>query len=140
MKFLITGHNDFSIGMKSALTMIAGSLEELTIVPFSAEETVKSYRKKIELELQTKDSVICFTDLLGGTPFKTCVELAITKNQVFVLSGTNLGMLLEASLLRESVKEPAELCQLVLQSGKDNITLFSQNTKTLIEEISESGI
>ncbi|MBO0482756.1 PTS sugar transporter subunit IIA [Candidatus Enterococcus courvalinii] len=140
MKFLITGHNDFSIGMKSALTMIAGPLEGLTIVPFRAEETLEAYRKKIELELQAKDSVICFTDLLGGTPFKTCVELAISKNQVFVLSGTNLGMLLEASLLRELVKEPAELCQLVLQSGKDNITLFSQNANTLIEEISESGI
>ena len=140
MKFLVTGHDDFSIGMKSALTMIAGTLDDVVIVPFKAEEQLEAYRTKIDSELQTNDSVICFTDLLGGTPFKTCVELAISKNQVVVLSGTNLGMLLEASLLRKLVKEPAELCQLVLQSGKDNITLFSQNKDTLVEEISEAGI
>lgn len=46
MKLLITGHSEFSIGMQSALAMIAGELEDVIIIPFLAEETVDEYRQK----------------------------------------------------------------------------------------------
>ena len=70
MKLLITGHSEFSIGMQSALAMIAGELEDVIIIPFLAEETVDEYRQKVAAEIQMFDQAICFTDLLGGTHLK----------------------------------------------------------------------
>lgn len=36
MNFLITGHSEFAIGMQSALTMIAGEIEDVMFIPFLA--------------------------------------------------------------------------------------------------------
>ncbi|MBW9282583.1 hypothetical protein FFX71_00285 [Enterococcus faecalis] len=85
MNFLITGHSEFAIGMQSALTMIAGEIEDVMIIPFLTNETTEEYRQKIESSIEMYEQVICFTDLLGGTPFKTCVEFSMTKKQVFVI-------------------------------------------------------
>lgn len=138
MKFLITGHSEFSIGMQSALAMIAGELEDVIIIPFLAEETVDEYRQKVAAEIHMFDQAICFTDLLGGTPFKTCVEFSEGKDQVFVVSGTNLGMLLEGLMMRNSVTDPFEIAETVVQAGKSNIVLFEKNNET--EELPEEGI
>ncbi|HFE9852858.1 PTS sugar transporter subunit IIA [Enterococcus faecalis] len=138
MKFLITGHSEFSIGMQSALAMIAGELEDVIIIPFLAEETVDEYRQKVAAEIQMFDQTICFTDLLGGTPFKTCVEFSEGKDQVFVVSGTNLGMLLEGLMMRNSVTDPFEIAETVVQAGKSNIVLFEKKNET--EELPEEGI
>lgn len=138
MKFLITGHSEFSIGMQSALAMITGELEDVIIIPFLAEETVDEYRQKVAAEIQMFDQAICFTDLLGGTPFKTCVEFSEEKDQVFVVSGTNLGMLLEGLMMRNSVTDSFEIAETVVQAGKSNIMLFEKNNET--EELPEEGI
>lgn len=83
------------------------------------------------------DQVICFTDLLGGTPFKTCVEFSEEKDQVFVVSGTNLGMLLEGLMMRNSVTDSFEIAETVVQAGKSNIMLLKNNET---EELPEEGI
>lgn len=138
MNFLITGHNDFAFGMQSALKMVAGGLDDVAVIPFLADETVEEYRKKIEVEIKMNERVICFTDLLGGTPYKTCAEYSMIKDQVFVVSGTNLGMLLEGFIMRNIVNEPFEIVKAVIQAGKNNIVLFEKNNE--VTEMPEEGI
>lgn len=79
MNFLITGHSEFAIGMQSALTMIAGEIEDVMFIPFLANETTEEYRQKIESSIEMYEHVVCFTDLLGGTSFKKCIEFSMTK-------------------------------------------------------------
>ncbi|UYY08039.1 PTS mannose transporter subunit IIA [Enterococcus faecalis] len=108
------------------------------IIPFLTNETTEEYRQKIESSIEMYEQVICFTDLLGGTPFKTCVEFSMTKKQVFVISGTNIAMLLEGLMMRNSGIEPVELAKSVVKVGKSNIVLFEKNNE--VEELSEDGI
>ncbi|ETC90887.1 TPA: PTS sugar transporter subunit IIA [Enterococcus faecalis] len=138
MNFLITGHSEFAIGMQSALTMIAGEIEDVMFIPFLANETTEEYRQKIESSIEMYEHVVCFTDLLGGTSFKTCIEFSMTKKQVFVISGTNIAMLLEGLMMWNSGIEPFELAKSVVKVGKSNIVLFEKNNET--EELSEEGI
>ncbi|MGH2155914.1 PTS sugar transporter subunit IIA, partial [Enterococcus faecalis] len=81
--------------MQSALTMIAREIEDVMFIPFLANETTEEYRQKIQSSIEMYEHVVCFTDLLGGTSFKNCIEFSMTKKQVFVISGTNITMLLE---------------------------------------------
>ena len=137
MNFLITGHSEFAIGMQSALTMIAGEIEDVMFIPFLANETTEEYRQKIESSIEY-EHVVCFTDLLVGTSFKKCIEFSMTKKQVFVISGTNIVMLLEGLMMRNSGIEPFELAKSVVKVGKSNIMLFEKNNEA--EELSEEGI
>ncbi|WP_270792257.1 PTS sugar transporter subunit IIA, partial [Enterococcus faecalis] len=117
---------------------IAGEIEDVMIIPFLTNETTEEYRQKIESSIEMYEQVICFTDLLGGTPFKTCVEFSMTKKQVFVISGTNIAMLLEGLMMGNSGIEPVELAKSVVKVGKSNIVLFEKNNE--VEELSEDGI
>ena len=132
--YIITGHGEFSTGLLNALEMIAGKQENLTIIPFKEGDALEAYQANLAERLENNPSGeghIFFTDLLGGTPYKTCVSLSLMKENCYVLSGTNLGMFLEGVALRTFMDDPKTLCETIKGSGKDNIEYF---TKPMIEE------
>ena len=93
MNFLITGHSEFAIGMQSSFPPIVFVLEDVMLFFFLSDVTSEENRQKIESSIEMYEHVVCFTDLLGGTSFKKCIEFSMTKKQVFVISGTNIAML-----------------------------------------------
>ena len=124
-QFLITGHGHFATGMSEAVKMIAGEVAGITAIPF-LETAVTSYQDEIQqfMAENQHQPIICFTDLLGGTPYKTCVEFSLEQEQVYVLSGTNLGMLIEGTALRLFVEDAETLSQQLVTAGRENIGLF----------------
>ena len=62
------------------------------------------------------EHVVCFTDLLGGTSFKNVLNFYDKTS--FVISGTNIAMLLEGLMMRNSGIEPFELAKSVVKVGK----------------------
>lgn len=84
------------------------------------------------------EQVVCFADLVGGTLFKTCVELSMEKDQAFVVSDTNIAMLLKGLMMRNSGVEPFELAKSMVKVGKSNDVLFEKNNEA--EELPEEGI
>lgn len=96
---IITGHGNFGSGLKSSLDLIVGSYEFIKVVDFT--EGKSSEALKNEIANLTKDSskkVYIFTDLPGGTPFKVSSELKLENENIEVLCGTNLPMLIEATM------------------------------------------
>ena len=51
------------------------------------------------------------------------------------MSGTNLGMLLEGLMMRNSVTDSFEIAETVVQAGKSNITFKNNETEELEEGI-----
>ncbi|MGX7419970.1 PTS sugar transporter subunit IIA [Carnobacterium gallinarum] len=142
IEFILTGHGDFSKGLYQAIEMIAGKQENLHTVLFTLEDTPLSYQNKLKKVLKLNnqpEKVLFFTDLLGGTPFKVCAELAMEQENWSVLSGTNLGMLLEGVALRTFMDNPLLLSKQIQQAGCENITIFSEIPST-VEEVLETGI
>lgn len=123
--FLITGHADFSKGLMSSLNMIAGEQDGVVAVSFNENANLEDYQETLQEEvkklLDENEGVLIFTDLLGGTPFRLSMLVAAELENVEVLTGTNLPMLLEGTALRftDDVKEVAN--QLV-ESGKTGVT------------------
>lgn len=87
------------------------------------------------------NGAIVFSDLLGGSPFKTAVEVSLKRPEanMVVLSRTNLGMIIESSMARAFVKDAQSLADMAVNTGKDQVYKYVY-TERKQEEESEDGI
>lgn len=123
--FVITGHGEFAPGLAQALSMIAGPQPHLAAVPFREGEPLDGYERRLgealaEVLRETSGALI-FTDLLGGTPFRTAMLLASRHENVEVLTGTNLPMLIEAGVLRAAESDVRALARQAVEIGTGGI-------------------
>ena len=97
---IITGHNHFASGILSSLTMIAGAKDNVYAVDFLSDDNDLSLEGKFNKIIdENKDSEILFVcDLMGGTPFKVTSKLAFTNDSYEVVTGINLGGLIDTSM------------------------------------------
>ena len=122
--FVLTGHGQFSNGLKSALDMVAGDQEAFTIVPFEGSQAAtygEDLRAAITSMRAETDGVLVFVDLLGGTPFNQAMLISADVDNVEVITGTNLPMLIELMLTRANMTLP-ELVESAVTVGKAGVT------------------
>lgn len=123
--FILVGHGGFASGMASAATAILGAQEKFLAVDFAMNETGESLHGRIQAamaELQCEKTLL-FTDVLGGTPFNCAALLAQANDNVEVVTGTNLPMLLEA-LLHRNVQQLPELARKIAGNGQESIRVL----------------
>ncbi len=136
---IITGHNHFASGILSSLTMIAGTKDNVYAVDFLSDDNDLSLEGKFNKIIdENKDSEILFVcDLMGGTPFKVASKLAFTNDNYEVVTGINLGGLIDTSMKLDkmSIGELKTSCKEA--SIKSVIPLEKVITK---EESSSEGI
>ncbi len=104
--FVLTGHGQFSNGLKSAVDMVAGDQPNFAIVPFEGSEAVTfgdDLRKTITDMAAECDGVLVFVDLWGGTPFNQSMIISSDVENMEIVTGTNLPMLVELVMTRAFV-------------------------------------
>ena len=69
------------------------------------------------------NGILFLADVAGGTPFKTCVLLSQEIENSKVISGTNLPILLEAVMKRDT-DNIEELKNNLMEVGRQGITSF----------------
>lgn len=74
--------------------------------------------------LKTCDEILVLCDLIGGVPFKTAVKISDSYQNLEVIGGVNLGMLIEINLTRTFVKNVEELAEVAIEIGKEQIARF----------------
>ena len=80
--------------------MIAGSKDNVFAVDFLSDDNNDILEGKFNKIIEeNKDSEILFVcDLMGGTPFKVASKLSFTNNNYEVVTGINLGGLIDTSM------------------------------------------
>ena len=79
-----------------------------------------------------------FTDIVGGSPFKISAELAATSSKnIKIISGTNLGMLIENVMMRDMDINFDELVETAISTGKQQVLKFEMCRET---EADQQGI
>lgn len=131
---VLTGHGNFASGLNSALELIAGKQENFQVVEFKENDSTDDLEinlKKAVEKLKKCNGIAFLTDLAGGSPFKNSVMLSLSMKDIdsFVISGTNLGMLLEVALNRDSY-DLIGLKQLSIDSGKNSIKVYGKKVET----------
>lgn len=143
---IVTGHGEFAPGLTKALTMIAGAQENFQVVAFEEGLPLDTFEENIRASvdglLKETTGVLIFTDLLGGTPFRTAMTVAASYENVEVLTGSNLPMLIEIGLLRtfeEDVQALADRAVQVGIEGTQHVSMkdIAKNTDDDLDEDTE---
>ena len=138
---LVTGHANFGSGMTSSVNLIAGEQEAYKYVDFlptySTEDLTVEITKALD-ELKDCEGVLIFTDLMGGTPFNVSAQLGHGKDNIRIVAGTNLPMLVEIVMSRKFMDDLDGLVESVLETGKEQVTKYE--FKQVVQETSDDGI
>ncbi|WP_317311132.1 PTS galactosamine/N-acetylgalactosamine transporter subunit IIA [Clostridium thermobutyricum] len=138
---IVTGHGNFATGVLSAAKLIAGTPEKLIGIDFTENDTVETLEEKIKKGIEELDTeeILVLADLAGGSPFKVSATIGVSSDKnIKVLSGTNLGMIIETALLRDG-KNLEEVVAFAKESGVTSIQEFEMKVKKEIEDC-EDGI
>lgn len=133
---ILTGHGTFANGLADALSMIAGDQDYFIPVPFieaGAASYPETLASTISDLLDQTNGVLIFCDLLGGTPFNQAMMLSQNYNNVEVVTGTNLPMLLETLSLRLASTTLTDLLQTALESGVAGVSHKTLELPAVVE-------
>lgn len=139
---VVTGHGNFGTGLTSSVKLIAGMPEKYVAVDFLQEHSTDDLEQNLKAAFNTlkdcEDGILVFTDLMGGSPFKIAVELSMklqSEYNIKVLTGTNLGMLIEANMARGFISSIDSLSSMALETGKSQVVKYEYAERT--EEVNE---
>jgi PTS system N-acetylgalactosamine-specific IIA component len=121
---ILVGHGHFGSGLGQAIHQIIGAQPNFSTIDFvegiSVPELEALMLKEVD-KLDTKDGVVFFTDLLGGSPFRVASQIALQRDDVEVISGTNLQLCVEMLLEREDLDLIA-FAKTAVVSGHNGLT------------------
>lgn len=124
---IVTGHGNFATGLTSSMNLIGGEQANYEAVDFlaeySTEDLDRELRKAMD-NLKDCEGIIVMSDLPGGSPFKTAVIAGQDYNNVKVIAGTNLPMIVEIAMARTMIEDLDMLVDMALNTGKDQIVKF----------------
>ena len=120
---VIVTHGDLAQGLLQAARMIMGEVPGTSAVALQEEKGIESLQGEIEKALSgvdQGDGVLILVDLVGASPFNVSSQLAAAREDVEVVTGVNLPMLLETALQRDS-QSFDELIETALDAGRASI-------------------
>ena len=119
---LIITHGNLCEELKSSLEFILGekSLKDIfTITIDKDSRDFDTYANRISNYITDDQKMIIFTDMFGGTPSNISLSF-FKKNEVEIISGVNLPMLVKACTI-EKYESFEEAVNIIKNSGQENI-------------------
>ena len=133
---IIGTHGMFSEEILKSAEMIFGTQENVGSVTFKpgegVDDLVEKYNKLIS-ELDSKDGVLFMVDLFGGSPFNAASIIAMKHENMEIVTGVNLPMILE-TLGSRDFSSLSELLAIAENSGKEAIRVLTKNLETDIDD------
>ena len=119
---VVVSHGVLSEQLVAAASLILGEAKDVKAVIFLARESLEDLRKKTSEATNefTTDGCLILTDIMGGSATNVSIEIMKSRNDVYVVTGANLPMLLEAINSREG-SSLKDLANQVSNSGTRSI-------------------
>lgn len=121
IRIILASHGSLAEGMADSVSMLYGTPEQFYILRLKPDDIATDFGEKIEKLLDQNGENIIVTDILGGTPFNQSMYLAANYSNVRVITGMNLGMILELLMQRDNLGLD-ECVELVVNTGKDSVS------------------
>ena len=102
---IVISHGPMAHAIVESAEFFLGKIDRIVSLELAADDDPDDFGKKIQescQQLNCKDGVVILADLFGGTPCnQACLMM---KEDLHVISGMNLSMLLEICMMREQSK------------------------------------
>ncbi|MBP1045109.1 PTS sugar transporter subunit IIA [Enterococcus sp. BWM-S5] len=120
-KLILMSHGKMAYETLQSAKMIAGDFAEAEIVSMEEHDGLSGTQQKLAeiLDKFGNEQVLILADLKGGTPCNAAMMEMGTRNNIRVISGLNLALVIEAAL--SSAEDIDELVSYLLPIGKDAV-------------------
>lgn len=124
VQIIVASHGPLSASIVKSASLIAGSssIADIKTISITMETSVEEARKAIETVLDSfneNDEILALTDIYGGSITRVISDY-IGVRKIDVITGVNLGILLEAILMKDTL-EYDELVNYLIENGKNGI-------------------
>lgn len=136
-KFAIASHAKMAEGIQSTLELFAGKDLDITYMTAYVEDapTIEEQIATFFEELKQEDQAVIFTDMFGGSVNQKMIVAAEEKENVFIVAGFNLPVIIEIIYGAEVYTK--ENIQALVENGKNAMQLVE--TSTTKEETAEAA-
>ena len=121
-KILIVSHSELSKGLVEATKMILGDAEGIDHIILD-ESGIDVFSKKLDEKVKSitgnNESLLILADIFGGTPFNQSMIKSQLYENVRVISGVNLQMVIESVMNRSN--DIDEAVENIISSTKESI-------------------
>lgn len=133
MQIILVAHGKFATELHNTLEMIVGEAKHFHPVNFYAEEGPDNLRARIEevVKLNSGTKYLFLVDLFGGTPFNVSSALSAEDENISVVAGMNLPMLLELAFPLDETVEV--LMEKAIAAGKEGVKPLKLEIKQTVE-------
>lgn len=133
---IVGSHGKFSKEIVKSAEMIFGQQENVKYVTFepgeSADGLVDKYKNEMK-GLDYSEGLLFLVDLFGGSPYNAASRIALQEENMDIVTGVNLPMLLEV-FASKGFLGLSELADLAINAGGSAIKSFRASLASVEEE------
>lgn len=128
VNLIIATHGEMSKEVVNLTKMVLGESENLNYVTFLPGEGPEDLIEKYTTIINDSniESTIFLVDLFGGSPYNAACRVAAENENIDVITGVNIPMVLELLEAREENKSIQELVEIAKVSGGNGIKAFKE--------------
>ncbi len=132
---IVATHGNLGKALIETGTLIIGEIEKVIYVGLHQEMDPLQFKEVMdESLLKVKgEPIIILTDLKGGTPSNVSALYAKHPSSI-ILTGVNLGMLLEAEMSRKNIPFD-ELADYLVQMGRESVQDIGKEIKERMQNV-----
>ncbi len=126
-KFVIVCHGGLADGLIQAMEMITGPQPDVVAIRLDEDDSIDELESRVETAVQDRSAgqgILILVDLFGASPFNISTRVATRNDQVEVITGVNLGMLVETVLQRDSTSF-RKLAAIARDAGVGSVKILS---------------
>lgn len=131
-QLLLISHGGFASGARQAAELILGAQPNLHVVELDGEKGIAVFKQelldKITILSAAESKIIILSDLKSGSPYNSAMEIIVTNNlwnNITLLSGMNLNLILEMAMAIDESHSPASLNE-IITTARDGIYHLQQ--------------
>lgn len=127
---IVAGYGNSASGLLSGMELAAGRPEKFAAVDYRQEDSTDDLEMHLRAAVDSlgdlSDGVLVFVDLADEVITKVATDLAVAYHgqpEMMVVTGTNLGSLIQTSIARGYVRDLQSLADLALENARAQIRL-----------------
>lgn len=130
INILLVTHGNFGKELLKSSELIIGKVENAESIPFEQGESFEELLAKVEeaVERLSKDDLIIFTDMYGGSPF-IAVSRVMKGRNFYHITGINFPLFIDIAVNRDSYTLDG-IVEKIIKNGKKSIVFVNEKFLT----------
>jgi PTS system mannose-specific IIA component len=124
IKIVVAAHGNFAKSLVETVVLIAGKQENIYAISNEKNDSLIQLQNKIQTllsEIIDDDGVLILTDMIGSSLNNASCKMFNIFNNVEIISGVNLPMLLSAMFASKTIKNVLQLSENVFAESQKSM-------------------